>query len=140
MKKLFCLLLAAGIFAGCKIEWKTPEKELKSVYMAQLAAMNAEDVEGVMSHFCDDAPLFDEQLGFLHQIKNVYDLRSTLVSFEYIGANKAMTVAYAVIRQRTEKVTGPDFKNNETVTGITFRFQNGSWKIWQSVTLETTFD
>jgi hypothetical protein len=134
VSRLIALLAFCVLCAGCKIEFKTPEKELRTVLDGQLSALNAEEMEKVMSYTWEDAPMFDQQFDILQRIKQLYDLKTSLVSCEYLGSSKDGTFAVILMKQKTEKVSGPEFKNNVVTTAVTFKKVSGAWKMWQSVT------
>ena len=68
---------------------------------------------------------------------SLYDLKYEFSSFRYIGSDGK----YAIGRgnQKTTKVKGPAFKDNILDCIYILREEDGKWKLWTQVILETKF-
>jgi len=133
------MLMVITMLSGCKIEFITPEKEMRAVIDGQIEALNVEDIEKTMSFSHDDAPMYDQQIAMLQKIKETFDLKTSLISFEYVGMSNDGEYAFAIIKQKTEKIQGPGFRDNLVTSGATYKREKGVWKLWQSVTFDVKF-
>lgn len=138
-KKMFSGLLIVVLIAGCKIELSTPAEELKATIESNINGMNDENIDASLEAVHTQSPFYDQMQVMLSEIAKVYDLESSLVSFEYLGMDKAKSKAVVLVRQKTVKLSGPDFRDNIVDTMTVFKKDGDVWKIWQSLTLDVEY-
>ena len=136
MKKI-CLVLILFCLMGCRFEFSTPEAELKAVLGDHIDGMNNGDVVEAMEPVDKTSPFYDQMYMMLESIGDVYQLEISLDDFEYVGTSEDNAIV--VIKQRTVKVEGPDFRDNAVRSLVVFRKVDEEWKIWQSLTLAVEY-
>jgi len=140
MKRLSAWVLTAVAIAaigGCKLELSSPDKALQETVKANLAGMNDKDAYEVLDSVHSQSPYHEQMQMMLEEINKLYTLKSELLSFEYMG--QAGEYATALVKQKTEKVDGPDFRDNIVTTMTVFRKDGEAWKIWQSLTMDVEY-
>jgi hypothetical protein len=105
------------------------------VVEANIAAINIEDLPAAMGTIDPDSDVFDQTKRATESIFEDFDLKVTLESFELRSVTGERAVARVV--QRTEKVRGPDFKNNRLTADWEFRRVRGKWFISGQVIQDT---
>ena len=128
---VLCLVLSVFIFTGCK---ESPKKDLKKLIDNHVSAMNTQDVTEAMNAIHKESPFYEQMYKMLESINDVYQLKTELAYFEYIGAYKE-DYSIAVIKQKTTKEDGPNFRDNVVETMSIFKKADGEWKIWQTITI-----
>jgi ketosteroid isomerase-like protein len=114
----------------------TPEEEIikekvMDVIRKNLAATQAEDVEGVLATIHEDSPqLSSTREGMEYVFKN-FDMAYELEDAKFISiTNEEVKVIY---QQTTKAVKGTGFKNTRTIGIHTLRkSKDGSWKIYKT--------
>jgi hypothetical protein len=140
MKRFNAFVLAAVTVltvCGCKVELSTPDKELRGSVMANIEGMNAKDSYDVLDSVHSQSPYYEQMQMMVEEINKLYTLKSELLSFEYMG--QSGEYATALVKQKTEKIDGPEFRNNIVTTMTVFRKDGEAWKIWQSLTLDVEY-
>lgn len=102
-----------------------------------LEAINENKLEETMSMLHKNSPA---QLPTRHAIgplMSTYKLYHRILDPEYIGADK--DYLYLRMKQKTRKLNGPEFQNNISDVLVAMRQDEGVWKIWSIMPLETTF-
>lgn len=138
-KKIILGVCSLLLFAGCKVELVTPAEELKTAIQSNIDGMNTENIEASLSAVHTQSPFYDQMQVMLEEIAKVYDLESSLVSFEYLGMDKAQSKAVVLVKQKTTKIDGPEFRDNVVDTMTVFKKEGDAWKIWQSLTLDVEY-
>ena len=103
--------------------WQPVDMALK----AQINAMNGEDLPAFMSYLHPDNAGFRSAEVTTRKLFEDYELRTVLEKTEGIS----LTEGEAKVRftQLTQKISGPEFRDNR-VSGVhTLRKDNGVWKI-----------
>ena len=133
MKKILCTLLTVmtfGASAGVSDDVRqTLEENLK--YSQQ------ENMDGMMSTIHRSSPNYMATGQAMNQLFPAYDLKYSLISYNFVGEEGGY--AYIRIVQRTEKVAGPEFNNNELEALMIFKQENGKWKLWSQANLNIKF-
>ncbi len=116
---------------------KDIEKELNAVITANFKAYEIENIEKVMETVHSESPGFEATKEFSSQIFPVYDIKYELLSFKFI----AFEGEYALgrVKQKTSKVSGPEFKDNIIDAIVIFKQEAGRWKLWSQATLELEY-
>ena len=111
--------------------------ELKKLAIQNLKACQDEDLDAEMSTVHSQSPVYlitKQQTPLLFEN---FDLKYELTDFKYIGEDEDYAVAR--IKQKTTKVSGPAFKNNEIDAIAVFRKEKGQWRFWNQVILDTKY-
>lgn len=132
MKKFILSLLMVSSFACAD----TPT-EIKEVIVENLAHTQNEDIAAAMANIHSQSPLYLSTQQVLEQLLPLYDLKYTLLEYTFIGEDEEY--AYAKVKQRTSKVDGPDFKNNELEAMQVFKKEEGIWKLWTQANLSILY-
>ncbi len=135
MKNLALILLIILLTFACssKKEYETPESLIK----ANVAYMNEEDLEGVMTTVHPKSPSYSATEAMAKQIFDRYDLNFKIDNIKVLEQNvKEVKVEFT---QVTTKLKGTDFKNNKA-TGIhTLRKDGDSWKVYSTEMVNVEF-
>lgn len=131
----YVLLLGALLFALPALA--DTESEVKASILQNLKHTEQEDVAGVMRTVHSQSPSYLATRQMLQQLFPAFDLKYTLVSYAYVGADAEY--AYARVVQKTEKVSGPAFQNNELESLQIFRKEGGEWKLWTQANLAINY-
>lgn len=100
------------------------------VMRSQNEALNRKDADAYMATIHPDAPGFAATKGMSEQLFKTFDLRYTLEKTEVLSFGEEEATLYVI--QLTEKVSGPDFRNNRYDAVHTLKKHNGEWKIFGS--------
>lgn len=111
--------------------------ELKALVAENMVATQAENMQNMMATIHSQAPAYGVTMQQMQPIFQTYDLHYETLSFNYIG--KDQDYAVARVKQRTRKVSGPDFKDNEIDMIQIYRQDQGKWKIWSQAILNVNF-
>ena len=110
---------------------------IKTNVLDNLHYFQAEDIEKSMSTMHSQSPSFLPTKNVMVQLFDNYKLSYELLAFKYIGYDGDL--AYVRVKQRTKKISGPAFKDNEVDMVQLFRQENGVWKLWAQATVEVVF-
>ena len=107
--------------------------DIKKAILANFEHTQNEDAAAVMGDIHSQSPAYLATQQMLQQLFPAYNLTYELLNFEFIG--KDNEYAYAKVKQRTTKISGPAFQNNEIDVLMIFKKENGLWKIWTQANL-----
>lgn len=111
------------------------DEELITVLEENMDTFHNKDLEAHMKTIHSESPAYDVTERDVKSLMDLYTLKMELLGTEVI--EKTEKIAKVAYTQRTTKLAGPEFQNNE-VTGVhTLRPENGEWKIVSTV-IETT--
>ena len=142
-KRIIAIILAVVLFASIEAraeitqEGKDIAKELNSVITNNFKAYELEDIGEVMKTVHSKSPGFEATKQFSSQVFPVYDIKYELLSFKYIGLEG--DYALARVKQKTSKVTGPEFKDNIIDSIVILKRENGLWKLWSQASLTVEY-
>jgi hypothetical protein len=106
--------------------WRSAESAIRS----QLAAANSEDVDTYVSYVHPDSVDFSDARARAEKVFADNDLRTTLESLDADSVSEGEVKARFV--QRTEKLSGLEFRNNR-ITGVHVMRKDGDmWKIYST--------
>ena len=111
--------------------------EINELLILNLKVTESEDLVGVMETVHSQSPIYLQQKLILEKLFPVYDLTYDLLSFSFIGEDDEY--AYVRINFLTEKISGPQFQDNEIDALAIFKRENGQWKFWNQSNLAITF-
>ncbi|MFC1840814.1 hypothetical protein ACFL1N_14635 [Thermodesulfobacteriota bacterium] len=99
--------------------------------------MNDNELEGVLGfiHSCSPVQIPTRQV--LGQLMSTYKLKNELLQTNYVGADNGYL--FVKMKQKTTKLKGPEFKDNITDSIVAMRQDEGTWKIWSMMPLQTDF-
>lgn len=124
IKSFFIVLgfvLANVMFAG-------NAEEIEQMIRQNISATQAEDISAVLQTMHPDSLLYAKTKQVLSGLFQSYDLKYTLISYRYIAEDGAY--AMARVLQRTEKLSGPKFMDNDLDMVQIFKRDQGGWKLW----------
>jgi hypothetical protein len=103
--------------------WPSAEASIRS----QIAAANSEDIEAYMSYVHPDSVDFNDARARARKVFDDNDLHTTLETLEPESVAEGEVKARFV--QRTEKLSGAEFRNNRVSGVYVLRKDGGTWKI-----------
>ncbi|MCG2712223.1 MAG: hypothetical protein L6416_07880 [Candidatus Omnitrophica bacterium] len=140
MGKRIIFLILALVFLFSRFVLADNAKEdndivtvLKSVITENFEAYELEDIEKVMQTVHSKSPGFEATKEFSSQVFPVYDIKYELLSFKYISLEGEY--ALGRVKQKTSKISGPEFKDNIIDSIVIFKQEAGFWKLWSQATL-----
>ena len=71
------------------------------------------------------------------QLFPAYDVKYELIDYQFIGEDSEY--AYVKVKQRTKKISGPAFQDNEVEALFVFKQENGTWKLWTQANLSISY-
>lgn len=124
---LFLLLSAFLLITCSEKKYSTPE----SVIYANAKYMTEENLSGVMNTIHSASPAISATEHLVKELFEMYDLEYKVESVVIIEEMEDEAKVRFV--QRTTKLNGPEFRNNR-LTGIhQLKKENGSWKIYNTI-------
>lgn len=111
--------------------------DLKKTLQANFKAYQDENIDEVMKTVHSESPGYEATKEFSAQIFPAYDIKYDLVQFKYIAVEGEY--ALARVKQKTVKVSGPEFKDNIIDSIVIFKQEEGTWKLWSQATLTLEF-
>lgn len=143
MPPLFrALLLAASVFLliGCDKFSRKSDPVADSAFAvinAQIKALNKRDAAGAMAVMHPEAPGLAEIRESTSQITAVADLLYVVQNMTLESATD--TEAKVRFTQLTQKISGPDFRNNRVIGIHTLRKYQGAWKLYSTEIVKIEF-
>jgi hypothetical protein len=142
---LVCSLagVASMVLAAPKEGAKTqPTREeiaaaLKKVVEENLEATKREDMAAALATIHPKSRTRAMSQRALKEMFAAYQLNYELLSFSYVGRDGEYAVARA--KQKTTKISGPAFRDNELDTIHVFKQDGGAWKFWTSANLDVNY-
>lgn len=110
--------------------------EIENLIRSNIAATQSESIAGVMDTMHPDSVSYAQTKQLLPGLFEQYNLKYTLISYKYIAEDGEY--AYARVLQRTEKVSGPEFRSNDLDMIQIFKRDQGLWKLWSQAVLEVS--
>jgi len=96
-----------------------------------------ESLDKVRATIHSKSPVYQNTIAMTQRLFGAYTLKYTLVGFTFMGSDGEYAVAR--VKQKTEKIAGPGFRNNQTDTMAVFKKEDGKWKFWQQTILEIKY-
>jgi hypothetical protein len=89
---------------------------------------NAQDIQGILRLMHKESFAYRQTQQIFLKLFAAFELQATLVDAVFVARDD--DYAYVRLQLRTEKIAGPDFKNNITEFLVVFRLIDNVWKIW----------
>ena len=125
------LLVVLAALAGCS---KSPDAsqdpaagEVLAVLRAQTDALNRKDATAYLATIDPGSPAYEKTKGAIEQMFQVYDLRYTLKDARVESVNG--DEAHVHFDQTTEKISGPEFRDNHLEGTHVLKKRDGAWKV-----------
>lgn len=135
MKSLFTILFLILSFSADA----NPDvsSAVKKTIDENLLFTQSEDMEGTMSTIHTQSVLYIPTKNALARIFDNYQLSYQIISFNFIAYDQEL--AYVRVKQRTTKLSGPAFKNNDLDMLQVFKQENGTWKLWSQANMSIDY-
>lgn len=111
--------------------------DIKQVISDNLKYVQSENLEGAMATMHSQSPSYLPTQQMLQQLFPAYDLKYDIVKYNFVGSDDEY--AYAKVLQRTTKISGPAFRNNEVEALQVFKKENNKWRLWTQANLSIDF-
>ncbi len=115
----------------------TIEADIKTIMEANLKSLQDENMDAMMATIHPDSSSKSQMKQIMTRIFKNYDLKYEILSYKFIAYDGEL--AYVRVNQRTSKISGPAFKNNELEQVNILKKDSGSWKILTSAQLNLKF-
>lgn len=143
MKSLALFILMFATIVNCHADQPnnkqlaTIEAEIKAIMDENLKSLQDENMDAMMATIHTDAPSKSQMKKIMTRIFKNYDLKYEILSYKFITFDGEL--AYVRVNQRTSKISGPTFKNNELEQVNILKRDEGKWKILTSAQLGLKF-
>ena len=137
LKFSFLCVLFYGATTGLNAQKSSIAEQLKILVLKNLKYSQGENMEKMMGTIHKKSPFYDTTRTQVKAVFSIYDLKYTLLAFKYIALDGEF--AFARLKQRSDKVSGPAFRNNETEILQVYRKEKEQWKIWSQAILKIKF-
>ena len=111
--------------------------DIENAILDNLEHTQNEDFNAVMGDIHSQSPAYLQTQQMLQQLFPAYDLKYELINYKFVGEDSEY--AYAKVKQRTIKISGPAFQNNELEVLMIFKQENGHWKLWTQANLSASY-
>jgi tRNA U34 5-carboxymethylaminomethyl modifying GTPase MnmE/TrmE len=128
------LLISSLLLLLSTAAYADTASDIEKAILDNFEHMQNEDADAVMEDMHSQACQQTQQM--LQQFYLDYDLKYELLNYKFVGEDNEY--AYAKVKQLTTRISGPEFKNNETEMLVIFKQENGLWKEWAHALLSTT--
>ena len=108
---------------------------LRGVLEANEDAIAKGDVDAMSRTLHSQSPVYAKTRNAMKDWP--FKLKSEILYFKVIGQDEDF--AFARVRTKTTKVSGPEFQDNVTDALHAFKKEGPDWKIWTSLPLTVTF-
>ncbi len=115
----------------------TIEADVKTIMDANLKSLQDENMEAMMATIHPESSSKLQMKKIMTRIFKNYDLKYEILSYKFITYDGEL--AYVRVNQRTSKISGSTFRNNEVELVNILKQDNGSWKILTSAQLNLKF-
>lgn len=136
MSKILTVLVGL-LMSSVVLADKTVEINVKKAFQDNINYTVAEDVEGVLSTVHTQSLSYLPTKDLLVQLFGMYKLKYEILDYKFINYDGEL--AYVRVKQRTTKVEGPTFQNNEMDLLQVYKPENGVWKIWSQANMQVEF-
>ncbi len=113
------------------------EDQIKETVVRNINATESENTEAMMETIHTQSPFYLMTKQQMQPLFENYDLDYELLSYDYIGQTGEYATARVIFR--TNKVSGPAFRNNELDIIQIFKQEDGMWKLWSQANLDVKF-
>lgn len=138
MQKSLQLIFGIAMAISCSVaSFAADQDEGRKIIEDNLKTLNDGDVEAHMATIHSESPNFEATRDGMKETLAEYKLKFTLISCTLVGKDGEYLVVR--VKQKTEKITGPAFKNNEMDMMNILKKDKGKWKIWTSAVMESKF-
>jgi len=111
--------------------------DVERAILDNLKNVQSENMEGTLATMHSQSPSYLPTQQMLQKIFPAYDLKYELVKYQFVGSDDEY--AYAKVLQKTTKVNGAAFQDNEVEALQVFKKENNQWKLWAQANLSINF-
>ncbi len=132
------ILIASAVLFSSTLSAATPVADaLEKLVESNLKYSQQEDIDKVMATMHSQSPSYLPTKNAMASIFPNYEISYELLSFRFIAYDGDL--AYARIKQRTRKISGPAFNDNEIDMVQAYRKEAGEWKIWSQMNIDIKY-
>ena len=133
-----CLIIVTAVASFAAVQACAADdlgQALRGVLEANETAVANGDVDGMLKTIHSQSPSYAKTRSAM---KNwPFKLKTDILYFKVIGEDGDF--AFARVRTKTTKLSGPEFQDNVTDAMHAFKKEGPDWKIWTSLPLTVTF-
>ena len=133
-----CLIIIAAIAVFGALQARAADDlapALREVLDANFAAVATGNVDAMSRTLHSQSPVYAKTRNAMKDWP--FKLKTDILSFKVIGEDGDF--AFARVRTKTTKLSGPEFQDNVTDALHAFKKEGPDWKIWTSLPLTVTF-
>ncbi|AEH46493.1 hypothetical protein [Parageobacillus thermoglucosidasius] len=113
------------------------DKELIAIIDDNLKAFDEGNVDKYMETIHTQSPLYEQSRKLVEEISKAYKLKTEISNVEVM--EKSEKEAKVKFTQKTVKIEGPAFRDNEITGYHVLRPEKGTWKIYNTVMTKSVF-
>jgi ketosteroid isomerase-like protein len=132
MKSLFALpllaLLPVLFLSACN---KSSDSEIMAILQQNAQAAQSENLAAYMNTYHSKAQARQALKAMMPNLFKFYNLKYTVSDVQVESSTaEEIRARYTLLTQKADS-TGPPFRNNKTGQTVTFKKENGQWKIYE---------
>ncbi len=132
--KLLISFVFLSIFSSA---YADTASDIEKIILENLTHTQNEDESAVIGDMHTQSPAYLATQQMLPQLFSNYDLGYELLNYNFIAEDDEY--AYVRVKQRTVKISGPAFQDNELEMLTVFKQENGLWKLWTQANLSVLY-
>ncbi|MGH1439387.1 MAG: hypothetical protein ACRBBR_04670 [Cellvibrionaceae bacterium] len=136
MIKILSIIFACALSLSATAD-KSVEAGVRKSFDDNLKYSIAADIDGVLSTVHTQSLFYLNTKNLLTQVLNIYKLDYTLLDYQFISYDGEL--AYVRAKQRTTKISGPAFQNNEIDIVQVYKQEAGIWKLWAQANMAVKY-
>jgi hypothetical protein len=133
-----CLIIVTAVASFAAVHARAADdlgQALRGVLEANETAVANGDIDAMSKTLHSQSPVYGKTRSAM---KNwPFKLKTDILYFKALGEDGDF--AFARVRTKTTKVSGPEFQDNVTDALHAFKKEGADWKIWTSLPLTVTF-
>jgi len=127
----------AVVFAQDKNSKQEMTEALRKVTLKNFEAYEEEDLARIMETVHPQSPGYNATRDFSAKIFPDYDIKYELLDLHFIAMDGDFALART--KQKTIKVSGPQFRDNILDAIVVFKQNGKKWKFWSQATLSIQY-
>lgn len=135
--KNYILVLAIVFYSTTTSAQSERQKAIEQVISENIEYILKEDLELTLTTIHTQSPNYKSTAQIMQQLFATYDLKYEILDIDFIGVDEEY--AYARVLQKSEKISGPQFSNNELDALQVFKREDGQWKLWSQANLTINY-
>jgi len=131
------LVLVIAFYSTSTLAQSETQTAIEQVINDNLKYILEEDLELTLTTIHTQSPNYASSAQIMQQLFVAYDLKYEIVEINFIDVDDEY--AYVRVVQKSEKINGPEFRNNILDALQVFKQEEGQWKLWTQANLAINY-